>query len=376
MNKFVRNRHVKFLVFLFFAFVVQSIAIGSEEKENKYNVILILADDLGYGDLGYTGSKDIKTPHIDKLAEGGVVCTNAYSSHSFCAPTRAGLITGRYQHRFGFQNNPGPKRPELGLPENEIILPKLLKKAGYKSALVGKWHLGVGEHQHPVYKGFDEFYGFTGGGHDYFDCNPDEKNRHSYKAMLEKNGERQDFENYLTEDLTEFGLNFIEKNQNEPFFLYMSYNAPHTPLQAPEKYLERVNGIEDEKRRTYAAMITALDDGVGQIMKKLNELNLEENTLVFFMSDNGGAPFTWPDNQPFNGSKGTILEGGIHVPYLVYWKEKLQPGTYDELVMSFDVYSTATALAGVDNPSDRKIDSKNLVPYLSGENNSKPHDFL
>lgn len=346
------------------------------KKDNKPNIILILADDLGYGDLGFTGCTDYKTPHIDKLAEGGVICTNAYSSHSFCAPTRAGIMTGRYQHRFGFQENPSQRFPEFGLPESETILPKVLKDAGYKSALVGKWHLGVMKHQHPLEKGFDEFYGFTGGGHDYFVCDPEEKNDHSYKVFMENNGRKETFENYLTDDLTQYATNFVEQNQDRPFFLYLSYNAPHTPLQAPEKYIKRVSDIQDKDRRTYAAMVTALDDGVGKVMQKLKELSLEENTLVFFMSDNGGAPFNWPDNKPFNGSKGTLLEGGIHVPYLVYWKGTLQPNTYDELVMSFDVFATATALAKVANPRHKEIDSQNLIPYLLGKKQSQPHKYL
>ena len=377
MKKVVKETSVRFLSALLCVMAIGASEAKSQSKvKAPANVILILADDLGYGDLGYTGSKDIKTPHIDRLASTGIVCTNGYASHSFCAPTRAGIMTGRYQHRFGFQNNPSKQLPNHGLPTDEVILPKVLKQAAYTSALVGKWHLGVHQHQHPLTKGFDEFYGFTAGGHDFFSCDPKQKNDHAYDALIEHNGERKDFEGYLTEDLTRFGMDFMERNQDHPFFLFMSYNAPHTPLQAPEKYLNRMSHIKDKKRRTYAAMISALDDGVGQLMSKLKELNLDENTLVLFMSDNGGAPFSWPDNKPFNGCKGTVLEGGVHVPYIVNWKGQLKPGTYTNLVMSFDIFATATALAGLDNPADRKIDSKNLIPYLKGENKAEPHKVL
>ncbi|MCF7567266.1 sulfatase-like hydrolase/transferase [Sabulilitoribacter arenilitoris] len=349
---------------------------NNEAKSEKPNVILILADDLGYKDVGFNGCADFKTPNIDKLAEGGAICTNAYASHSFCAPTRAGIMTGRYQHRFGFQENPSQRFHNLGLPESEEILPKVLKQAGYTSALVGKWHLGVMKNQHPVHKGFDKFYGFTGGGHHYYQCDPKVNNDHSYTALIEENGKRKSFDNYLTDDLTDYALDFIERNAEQPFFLYLSYNAPHTPLQAPQEYLDRVSNIADKKRRIYAAMITALDDGVGAIMSLLEMLKIEENTLVFFMSDNGGTPGTWSDNKPFSGMKGTVLEGGIHVPYVVYWKGKIQPQIYKHLVMSFDVFSTATELAGISHKTDKKIDSKNLLPYLLNEKKSKPHDFL
>ena len=376
------NKNRKYLIIGFIYMITGLIsqlsvnAQTSSKLASKSNIILILADDLGYADLGFTGSKDISTPHIDKLARTGIVCSNAYSSHSFCAPTRAGIMTGRYQHRFGFQNNPGPKLPDYGLPVEEIILPKVLSDGGYKSALVGKWHLGVHPHQHPIKKGFDEFFGFTGGGHDYFTCNPESKSDHAYKALLERDGKRETLKKYLTEELTDYGVDFIERNKEIPFFLFMSYNAPHTPLQASEKYLKRMSHIKNEDRRTYAAMISALDDGVGQIIDKLEELGLDENTLVLFMSDNGGAPYDTPSNKPFNGSKGTVLEGGIHVPFIANWKGKLQAGTYDKLVMSFDLFATATALAGVENPSDRKIDSRNLLPYLLGDKKSSPHEYL
>ena len=340
------------------------------------NVVLILADDLGYADTGYTGCKDFETPNIDRLAENGIVCTNGYASHPFCAPTRAGILTGRNQHRFGFQENPGPKFSGFGLPETEITLPELLSKAGYQNALVGKWHLGVEEKHHPLNRGFQEFFGFFPGGHDYHSSDPAETDIHSWTHPLEHNGKSVAVEGYLTDQLTDSAVEFIKSEKDSPFFLFMSYNAPHTPLQASEEYLNRVGDIEDSTLRIYAAMIVAMDDGIGKIMATLEQEGLLENTLVFFMSDNGGSPAAPSNNLPFRGVKGTALEGGIHVPYLVYWKGKLAPGTYDKPVVSYDVFSTALAIAGADMPDDRVIDSKNLLPYLSGENKEAPHKHL
>jgi arylsulfatase A-like enzyme len=348
----------------------------TKQTEKKPNIILILADDLGYGDLGYTGCKDFTTPNIDKLAKNGVEFTNGYASHPFCAPTRAGIMTGRYQHRFGFQENPSHKFDNHGIPSSETILPKLLKKANYKSALVGKWHLGVKDHHNPMTKGFDEFYGFVSGGHDYFKANLNEISGHSYLSPININGKPSKFDGYLTDVLTDYGLNFIKENKKNPFFLFMSYNAPHTPLHPSKKYYDQLSHIKNKQRRIYASMVCSLDEGVGRIVKELEESGIDENTLICFMSDNGGAPFPWPNNAPFNGSKGTAMEGGIHVPYLFYWKGKLQPAQYHENVISFDIFSTALELAGLEIPKDKKIDSKNLMPYLTGENSNKPHKNL
>ncbi len=343
---------------------------------NRPNVVLILADDLGYSDTGYTGCEDFQTPHIDRLAETGIVCTNGYASHPFCAPTRAGILTGRNQHRFGFQENPGPRFPGFGLPEDEVTLPDLLSKAGYRSVLVGKWHLGVEDGHHPLNRGFDEFFGFFPGGHDYHASNPDETNIHSWMHPLERNGEAVAVEGYLTDQLTDYAVDFIKRERESPFFLFMSYNAPHTPLQASDEYLERVKNIEDQTRRVYAAMIVAMDDGIGRITHTLEEEGILENTLIFFMSDNGGSPAAPSDNRPFRGVKGTALEGGVRVPYIVHWKGTLTPGTYHKPVASYDIFSTAAAVARVDQPANRIIDSQNLLPYFTGERSGAPHVHL
>ncbi|MCV6604088.1 MAG: sulfatase-like hydrolase/transferase, partial [Porticoccaceae bacterium] len=256
---------------------------------------------------------------------------------------------------------PNQRFPDLGLPESEITLPELLSGVGYQSALVGKWHLGGKPEFHPLNHGFDEFHGFLSGGHDYFDIDPADSNPHSYRQLLESHGQRVGFDGYLTDRLTDYAVNFIGRHAQQPFFLFVSYNAPHAPLQAPENYLQRVANIEDKKRRTYAAMVTAVDDGVGRILSALKESGLSEDTLVFFMSDNGGVPSSWPDNGPFRGMKGTLLEGGIHVPYLLSWPGRLAPGEYQHPVVSHDIYATAAQVAGVSLPNDRVMDSVALV---------------
>uniref|UniRef100_UPI0040482F43 sulfatase-like hydrolase/transferase n=1 Tax=Mariniflexile sp. TaxID=1979402 RepID=UPI0040482F43 len=235
------------------------------------NIIIILADDLGYNDVGFNGCKDIPTPNIDKIASQGVMFTNAYVSYAVCGPSRAGLITGRYQDRFGFGRNPlfAPNDPKMGLPLEEETLAEALKKANYKSIALGKWHLGAHETLRPLKRGFDDFYGFLSGGHQYFPKNWTLANEYevkeqydAYKTKLLRNNERVEENEYLTDALSREAVNYVEKYKDEPFFMYLAYNAPHGPLQATEKYLNRFPYIKDEKRKTYAAMVSALDDGV------------------------------------------------------------------------------------------------------------------
>ena len=285
--------------------------IKAQEKKTFPNVILILADDLGYADVGFNGCTDIPTPNIDKIAEAGVTFTNGYVSYCVCGPSRAGLITGRYQDRFGFSRNPlfAPNDPEMGLPLSEETLADALGRAGYNSLAIGKWHLGAHESLHPLKRGFTDFYGFLSGGHRYFpeeitleDPYEAESQFDGYKTKLLRNHERVGLDEYLTDALSKEAVSYIERNENTPFFIYLAYNAPHTPLQATEKYLSRFDHIKDKKRKTYAAMVSAVDDGVGMVLSKLEELNLDENTIVIFLSDNGG-----PEHK--NASDNGILRG-------------------------------------------------------------------
>lgn len=368
---------------LLFAFLLCGSAAWSQRKAP--NIIIILTDDQGYGDVGFNGCTDIPTPGIDRIAQNGVVCTNGYASFAVCGPSRAGLLTGRYQDRFGFSRNPllAPNDSTMGLPASEETLAQLLKKAGYKTGILGKWHLGTHPSQHPNTRGFDEFFGFLEGGHRYFpeewninDISACKQQYDAYRTKLLRNNEITEETEYLTDALSREAVDFIKRNSKQPFFLYLAYNAPHAPLQASEKYLSRFSQIADTRRRTYAAMVSAVDDGVTNVLNALAALKLEENTIVFFLSDNGGpTKDNASSNKPLRGFKGDFYEGGIRVPFAVQWKGILPAGSkYDKPVIALDIFGTAAALNKLQprNP----IDGVNLIPFLSGKNSSYPHEAL
>lgn len=337
------------------------------------NVVVILADDLGYADVGFQGLRDFATPNIDALAAAGIRFTNGYVSHPYCSPSRAGLLTGRYQHRFGHVHNPKFRAGE-GLPLSESLLPEVLADQGYVSALVGKWHLGDGPEYHPLQRGFDEFFGFLGGGHDYFEST--DRDAREYLIPLEASGEELPVVGYLTDQLTDAAVDFVRRNASRPFFLYLAYNAPHAPLQAPPEHLDRVDSITDTRRRTYAAMVTALDDGVGRLVTALGELDLTDDTVVFFLSDNGGpTPANASDNTPLRATKGTVYEGGVRVPFVVSWPGRLAEGeAYDPPVSALDIFPTSVAVAGGDPPEG--LDGVDLLPFLTGAESGAPHERL
>jgi len=351
---------------------------NAAESAKQPNIIVIVADDLGYADVGFQGCKDIPTPHLDSLARGGVICTNGYVSHPFCSPTRAGLLTGRYQQRFGHENNPKwePQNAEVGLPLEQKTLADTLKKSGYTTGMVGKWHLGAHASYHPNRRGFDSYYGVLGGGHQYLNHNTfktdPEKAKQEYLIPLVRNETPVEESDYLTDVFSREAVAFVEANKAKPFFLYYTFNAPHTPLQATEKYLERVKEIKDEKLRTYGAMICSLDDAVGALMAKLKEHQIADNTLIFFFSDNGGpVGVTNCRNTPLRGAKGQVYEGGIRVPFVVSWPAKLKPGKFDLPVSSLDVFPTALVAAGNPNASPAKLDGVDLMPHLINHDKSE-----
>ena len=324
------------------------------------NIVVILADDLGYGDVGFNGCPDIPTPNIDSVATNGALCTNGYSTHPYCSPSRAGLITGRYQQRFGHENQ---ENPRLGLPTAEILLPQILKPAGYTCGAIGKWHLGGDPNLHPLPRGFDEFFGFLDAASPY------------YNAELLRDETPLIEPAYLTDAFTREGVSFINRHATQPFFLYLAYNAVHGPYDTPpDVYMQRVAYITDPDRRRYAAMVVALDDGVGQVLQTLQANNILDNTLIFFLSDNGAPQGSPPsstgrsNNYPLQGYKMNVLEGGIRVPFAVQWTGRLPAHVvYDDLVSSLDIVATAAAVAGVPLPADRVYDGLNIVPYLAGE---------
>ncbi len=346
--------------------------------DKRPNVIVIFTADHGYADLGIQDVvPDIRTPNIDSLAVGGVRMTNGYVTAPQCVPSRAGLLTGRYQNKFGLESNGDYKSGGLDGFGDAITIAERLKKAGYATGMAGKWHLGQ----------------------------PTNISTHGFDKVFQKNSNRPGVANfdldgkdvplgpestglYHLDACSAAASAFITRFKDQPFFFYLAYRAPHVPLDAPKKYLKRFPGEMPERRRQALAMMSAVDDGVGQIMETLRKHGLEENTLIFFISDNGaplkihkedkpgGGP-GWDGslNDPLNGEKGTLMEGGIRTPFIVYWKDKLPAGkAYDHPVISLDVAATVNALAGLEE--DAQLDGVNLMPYLTGKNKQAPHEAL
>lgn len=361
----------------------------STTKITKPNVIVIMADDLGYNDVSFNGSKQIPTPNIDRIANEGVKFTNGYVSYSVCGPSRAGFITGRYQQRFGFERNPqyDPSDVNMGLPQDEKTIADRLGSVGYKSGIIGKWHLGANVKNHPLNRGFNEFFGHLGGGHQYFsnmwtieDSYAINTESQSYRTWLMRDHKPVDpvtTPKYITEEFADESVAFVERNKDNPFFLFLSYNAPHGPLQATQKYLDRFPNISNKKRKTYAAMVSALDDGVGLLLDKLEELKLDDNTIVFFLSDNGGPESkNASDNGILRGAKSSVYEGGFRVPFAIRWKGQIKKGVFDKPVSSLDIMATAVALSGAKTNPAKPLDGVNLIPYLNGEKKEQPHENI
>lgn len=343
-------------------------------EANRPNILILLADDLGYADIGANGCKDVATPNIDSLAKNGVRLTSGYVSGPYCSPTRAALLTGRYQQRFGHEFNPGPIQnadPDFGLPLTETTMADRLRANGYATALVGKWHLGFEAKFHPQRRGFDEFFGFLGGAHSYLQ---NQANRNAIVRGTEPIKEVT----YTTDMFGDEAVLFIERNKSTPWFLYLAFNADHAPMEATDKYLARVEHIQDPLRRTFAAMHTALDDNIGKVLATLKKHGLENDTLVFFLSDNGGpTPINASRNDPLRGFKAQTWEGGVRVPFIVQWKRTLPAGkVYAQPVMQIDILPTALAAMGVQAKPEWKLDGVNLLPYLTGTNSGRPHDAL
>lgn len=341
------------------------------------NVLILFSDDQGSADLGCQGSKDIPTPNIDSIAKNGVRCTQGYISSCMCSPSRAGLLTGRSQSRFGHEIN-WEGRDDTGvrgLPVTEKTLADHLKAAGYRTGCIGKWHLGDVAKFHPKQRGFDEYFGHIGGSHDYLKAKGDKGSSYALEGW---DGKPFEFENdYLTDINGRAACEFIRRGgKSKPWFLYTAFNAPHGPCQATAKYLGRFTHIADESRRTYAAMVSALDDAVGVILTELRTQGIEDNTLIFFLSDNGGPlERNGSLNTPLTGEKGGMLEGGIRTPYLVQWKAALPAGkVYERPVSSLDI--SATALAAAQTAAPAGLDGVDLLPFLKGGQTSDPHPAL
>ena len=339
--------------------VLAALCTGPAPASAKPNILLIVGDDMGYADVGFHGCKDIPTPNLDALAASGVRFTSGYVTGPYCSPTRAGLLTGRYQTRFGHEFNPGGQ--DTGLPLTETTLADRLKAAGYATGLVGKWHLGAEAAMHPQKRGFDEFFGFLGGAHSYFKAGGILRGTEPVSEM-----------DYTTDAFGREAVAFIERHKGEPWFLYLAFNAVHTPMDATEDRLARFPNIADKQRRTYSAMMLAMDEVVGRVRRKLSEVGLERNTLVTFISDNGGPAMpgvtvNGSRNDPLRGSKRTTLEGGIRVPFIISWPGHVKPGVFGSPAVQLDLHATALAAAGVAAKPEWKLDGVNLLPFLSGE---------
>ncbi len=338
-----------------------------QSEDDRPNIIVIIADDAGYIDFGFMGSPDLKTPELDKLASRGVIFTDAHTSASVCAPSRAGLITGKYQQRFGFECNAIPQG--MGLDLKQSTMGDALQSAGYKTIAIGKWHLGNGPSYHPNERGFDEFYGFLAGARSYF-YNKNEDKKGSPKAILQ-NKQRVDFSGYLTDVFGNKAVEYIDLYKKEPFFMYLSFNAVHTPMEAKVEDLEKFKG---HSRQELAAMTWSMDQNIGKLVHKLEKEELLNNTLIFFLSDNGGATNNQSDCGPLKGWKGNKFEGGHRVPFVLSWPAQIKPGsTFNGLTSSLDIFATIDAVAKTEQSG---LDGVNLIPYLSGEKQGNPHPSL
>lgn len=354
-------------------------------RPGKPNLLVIMADDLGYADLGVQGGREIRTPSLDALAAAGVRCTNAYVSAPYCSPSRAGFLTGRYQTRFGHEFNPHQgDEARLGLPLDQKTIADHLRAAGYATGLIGKWHQGFSAAHHPQSRGFDEFFGFLVGAHNFIlrrDATPKFGSAQSLN-MLYRGRELQKLDGYTTDVFADEALAFIGRHASEPWFLFLSFNAVHTPLEIAERLAPRIpKTVTDPARRGYLSLLLGLDDAVGRITQRLRETGRDQDTLIVFLADNGGSgrkPFfayNAANNAPLRGDKGQTLEGGIRVPLFVAWPGKLPAGrTYDAPVIALDLLPTLCAAAGAAAP--REIDGVNLLPHLRGDMRTPPHASL
>lgn len=349
------------------------------ETDDRPNIILILADDLGYGDLSCYGAPDIRTPNIDRLAAEGVRLADFHMNGPICTPSRVALLTGRYQQRTGLTT--GIKyydNDEMGLNLDERLLPELLKQQGYATGIIGKWHLGRGKNLEyfPTRRGFDSFYGHPGGAMDYW-THKDQ----SGEDVLYRNLEKVQEEGYATDLFGDEAVRYVRRHADRRFFLYLPFNAPHTPLQTHERPFEPLESLMKpiavpDARPRFVKMVERMDRRIGDLVTVLDELELRNKTLVIFTSDNGG-PEHCGRNRPLNGHKVALLEGGHRVPMVARWPGKIPPGTaYDGLCAGIDLFTTCIIAAGGQLPADRKIDGVDLMPYLRGESEASAHQWL
>lgn len=364
---------LKFFILVFISFSCKTketnsktkLATNKNIKSTQPNVIVILIDDAGYVDFGFMGSEDLQTPNIDKLAKNGVVFTDAHVSATVCAPSRAGLITGRYQQRFGFEAN---GTAGIGLSDDVTTIADVFQKNGYNTYALGKWHLGEDVSDHPNQRGFKDFYGFISGSRSYFPIKNPSKN-----DMLQNNGERVIFDGYMTDVLGDQSLKYIEDSKEQPFFMYLAYNAVHTPMHAKKEDLKK---FKNHPRQKLAAMTWSLDENIGKLTDKLEALGIRDNTIIYFLSDNGGAHNNQSKTGPLKGWKGNKFEGGHRVPFVMSWPSKIKGDEkFNGLTSSLDIFATSIAAANI-NENNLELDGVDLMPYLSKTKTGNPHKNL
>ncbi|MEP2239178.1 MAG: sulfatase-like hydrolase/transferase [Maribacter sp.] len=372
-------KQTKVIVLCLFVFGQWSFA------QKRPNIVFILADDAGYADFGFQGSKEFKTPRLDVFAKESIRCTQAYVSAAVCGPSRAGFLTGIYQQRFGFEENnvpgymsaSGSMGDDMGLPLNQRTIADELRKQGYKTAIFGKWHMGNAERFHPTKRGFDEFFGFRGGARSFMPYDENNAVEKDENRLEQGFGNFLEHDGYLTDVLADEANKFIVKHKNESFFIYLSFNAVHTPMQATKEDLKQFPKLTG-KRKTLAAMTLAMDRACGKVFDQLRNLNLLENTIIVFTNDNGGPSDSNTSlNKPLSGTKANHLEGGIRVPFLVSWKGNLQSNTtYDHPISLLDMYPTFSRIAGVDKDKLSHLDGVDLMPFFKNYENGRPHEIL
>ena len=379
--------------FRYLLILITLMALPLMAVETQPNFIVILIDDMGWGDVGYQGADDLLTPNIDQLANEGVQFSQGYTPCSVCGPSRASLISGRYSDKFGIWGNFGGNSKQ-GFPVDQKMMSDYMKQAGYTTGAIGKWHFGhVKEKFKPWNRNWDFFYGFMDGGHDYYKATKN-VNAPTPVRPIYRNREPVDYNegDYLTEKFSEEAVDFIDRNSEKPFFLYLAYNAVHHPWTAPESYYKRVDEAKGKSpykfRRILGGMVLAVDDGIGAIRAKLKEKGIDDNTVIVFLADNG-SPKGVDGKHRYNlgetrmsskaglkGFKGDTYEGGVRIPFLIKWTDKIKAGSkYDYPVISMDVLATMTAAIGVSTKGE-DLDGVNLLPYIQGEDKRRPHEVL
>lgn len=350
------------------------------KKNAQPNVIIILADDLGWGDVGFNGSTDIPTPNLDAMAGDGVVFSAGYCTHSYCGPSRSGLLAGRYQQRFGCENNLGRdfEGEVKGLPLDETLISEVLQENGYQTCAIGKWHLGNTEDYWPNNRGFDDWFGFAGGSRNFWGRSQG-KDITSWQE-IKRDGEKVPFEelSYLTDDFTDAAVEYIDQytKEDKPFFMYLAYNAPHAPIQATREYLDQTEHIEDGKRAAYGAMVVGMDVGIGKVVDKLKATGEYDNTLIFFYSDNGGHGMG-SSQAPFRGRKGMLFEGGLRVPFCMSWPQSIKSGiSYEQPIIAYDIFATVLSASDIKYKEADKLVGVDLLPFVTGSDNDTPHSEL